>query len=263
MSVIVFESGDTIRRFENVAGDDVWRLVHVQHGRGWVRLEWQQGVLTGLASDRGRVDLSRRADGRITAARDDLGRAIAYSYGVTGRLIEVTDLGGSVWRYGYNGDTLTSLIDPRGKTVLEAGYVAGKVATMRALHARTTFHYEATSTRAVDSFGRTTTFLHTPAGLTTGVADPLGHLMQLAFDAAFRPVAVTRDGVPVARMSYDAAGRLASLWRPGGDRTFSYSQGRLIAVSGAETAHYRYVEGRVLEASDTGGQRTYAYGAWN
>ena len=49
--IVVLESADgMLRRFKR--DGDVWRLVHVRHGRGWARIEWRRGTLTpaGCAS---------------------------------------------------------------------------------------------------------------------------------------------------------------------------------------------------------------------
>ena len=68
--IVVLESADgTLRRFKEDGG--VWRLVHVRHDRGWVRLDWRQGVLAEVTSDRGWVRLQRRADGRVSSIADD------------------------------------------------------------------------------------------------------------------------------------------------------------------------------------------------
>ena len=151
------------------------------------------------------------------------------------------------------------MVDPRGKTVLAATHEEGRTATVRALHAETTFHYGTGATRAVDGLGRTTTFHRAANGLTNGVADATGRLTQVAFDAGFRPVTITRDGAAVARMDYDDAGRLTSLWRPDGASTFGYGEDGLTSVAGGHTARYRYEAGRVARADDAGGERGYAY----
>lgn len=96
-------------------------------------------------------------------------------------------------------------------------------------------------------------------GITTGVTDATGRLTQVAFDAESRPVSISRDGTVAARMDYDDAGRLASLWRPDGASTFGYGDHGLTSVDGAGTARYRYEAGRVVHAEDAGGERGYAY----
>ena len=151
------------------------------------------------------------------------------------------------------------MVDPRGKTILAASHRDGRTATVRALHAQTVFHYGTDTTRAVDGLGRTTTFHRDAEGITTGVADATGRLTQLAFDAGFRPVSISRDGAVVARMDYDAAGRLTALRRPDGDSTFGHGDHGLESVDGTGTARYRYEAGRVAHAEDGDGERGYAY----
>ena len=185
---------------------------------------------------------------------------MAYDYDERGRLAVATDLAGGTWSYGYDEDGgLTTMVDPRGKTILAASHRDGRTATVRALHAQTAFHYGTDTTRAVDGLGRTTTFHRDAEGTTTGVADATGRLTQLAFDAGFRPVSISRDGTVVARMDYDAAGRLTALRRPDGDSTFGHGDHGLESVDGAGTARYRYEAGRVAHAEDGDGERAYAY----
>ena len=269
-SFVELRAGDIVRHFvkrhppsppgASARPDRPWRLTGVRHPRGWLRIEWQAGVIARMESDTGSVEFVRRDDGRIVVARDDLGRAVGYDYDEQGRLAATTDLAGGTWSYDYGGDgALTAMVDPRGKTVLEASHAGGRTATVRALHAETTFHYGTGTTRAVDGLGRTTTFHRAADGITTGVADATGRLTQVAFDAEFRPVSISRDGAVVARMDYDAAGRLTSLWRPDGASTFGYGDHGLASVDGTGTARYRYEAGRVAHAEDAGGERGYAY----
>ncbi len=191
-------------------------------------------------------------------ARD--GIAVGYDYDERGRLAAATDLAGGLWSYRYGVDgALTAVIDPRAKTVLAASHAGGRTATVRALHAETTFHYGKATTRAVDGLGRTTTFHRNVEGITTGVADAAGRLTQVAFDAGFRPVSISRDGAAVVRLNYDAAGRLTAMQRPDGDRTFAYGDHGLTSLDGAETARYRYEAGRLARAEDASGEQGYAY----
>ena len=269
-SIVELRAGDIVRHFvkrhaprppgASARPDRPWRLTRVHHPRGWLRFDWRGGVVARIESDAGSVEFVRRADGRIVAARDDLGRAVGYDYDERGRLAAATDLAGGTWSYGYDEDGgLTTMVDPRGKTILAASHRDGRTATVRALHAQTAFHYGTDTTRAVDGLGRTTTFHRDAEGITTGVADATGRLTQLAFDAGFRPVSISRDGAVVARMDYDAAGRLASLWRPDGDSTFGHGDHGLESVDGTGTARYRYEAGRVAHAEDGDGERGYAY----
>ena len=174
VSVVELQVGDTVRHFVKrhdpgrvrtpMGRDGPWRLTHVRHARGWMRLDWQSGAVTGRESDGGSVEFVRRADRGVP------GRSVAYGYDKDG--------------------ALTAVVDPRGKTILAASHADGKVATVRALHAETAFHYRTGATRAVDGLGRTTTLHRAPDGRTTGVADATGRLTQLEFDAEFRPVTI-------------------------------------------------------------------------
>ena len=270
VSFVELRAGDMVRHFvkrhppgppgASARPDRPWRLTRVRHPRGWLRIEWHAGLIARMESDTGSVEFVRRDDGRIVVARDDLGRAVGYNYDEQGRLAATTDLAGGTWSYDYGEDgALTAMVDPRRKTILEASHAGGRTATVRALHAETTFHYGTGTTRAVDGLGRTTTFHRAEDGITTGVTDATGRLTQVAFDDEFRPVSISRAGAVVAHMDYDAEGRLTSLWRPDGASTFGYGDHGLTSVDGIAMARYRYEAGRVAHAEDAGGERGYAY----
>lgn len=112
-SVVELRTGDIVRHFvkrhppgpsrasENP--DRPWRLTRVHHPRGWLRIEWQAGVVARIESDAGSVSFVRRTDGRIIVARDDLDRAVGYNYDEQGRLATATDLAGGRWSYSSAG----------------------------------------------------------------------------------------------------------------------------------------------------------------
>lgn len=261
--IIVLRSRDGIvRRFKKVGG--AHRLVAASHALGSVRLTYRHGLLATIRSQQGSVELTRRPDGRIVSATDDLGRTIAYAYDEAGRLVTATDLGGETWKYRYaGGDALQELAairDPRGIAMLEATYRDERVSSLRVLRNETRFTYDGRITKATDVLGRTTVFHQSPLGITEGIADPSGMFTQVAFDEGFRPTKITRDGVVTVRLDYDGEGRLATLVRTDGKPTaYAYNRRGLVAVTGAETARYRYSDGRLVHAEDGFGARSYGY----
>ena len=258
--IVVLESADgMLRRFKQ--DGDVWRLVHVRHGRGWVRLEWRRGTLTEVTSDAGWVRISRRDDGRISGITDDIGRTVGYSYDSDGRLTGVTDLAGESWSLGYaSDDLLSSITDPRNKVVLAAAWTDTRVNRIRVLRETTDFAYAGNSTTATDALGRDTVYRRGDSGITDSITDRTGATTEVAFDAEHRPVTVTRDNATVARIGYDRNGDLATLWQTSGETEFTTNnRGEVTVATGAWTARYRYSDRRVVHASDSGGHRDYRY----
>ena len=258
--VVVLESADgMLRRFKQ--DGEVWRLVHVRHGRGWVRLDWRRGALVEVTSDAGWVRISHRDDGRIASIVDDLGRTVAYSYDADGRLVGVSDLAGGQWHMGYAAaGRLSSITDPRSKVVLAAAWTDARVRRIRVLHETTDFSYTDTATTATNLLGWATVYRRDDSGITTSITDRTGATTEIAFDSQHRPATVTRDGATVARVGYDGEGHLQSLWQPAGETAFTTNnRGEVTVATGAWTARYRYDQRRVVHASDSGGVRDYRY----
>ena len=260
-ATVVLRSHGLTRRFKKI--DGVHRLTEASHATGWLRLKYRNGRIESAATANAEVRFERRADGRIVAARDSLGRSASYAYDAAGRLETVTDLAGAIWRHRYSAGGLEALEDPRGNNVLHVDYDrAGRVSWIEAQGTKSSFRYRRNKTRAVDGLNRTTEFHHAKSGATEGVESAAGIFSQLAFDAAGRPAEVRRDGARVATMEYDAEGRLASLHGPDGVTRFAHGAHGLLQAAGAQTARYRYdAAGRPTSASDAAGQRGYAYDA--
>ena len=260
-NAIVLRSPGLTRRFDAI--DGVYRLVQAAHASGSVRLGYRNGLIENATSNTATVRFERRADGRIVAVRDNLGRTAAYAYDDAGRLVDAQDLAGAIWRYRYAAGGLAAVADPRGRTTLHATYDAqGRVSWIEAQGGKSAFAYRQTTTRAVDGLSRTTVFHRSKPGITEGVASPTGAFSQLAFDAAGRPVEVLRDGVKVASLGYDAEGRLASMRHANGATRFAHGAHGLSRAAGAETASYGYdADGRLLSAADADGRRSYGYDA--
>ena len=258
--IVVLESADGMLRGFKQDGE-VWRLVHVWHGRGWVRLDWRRGALVEVTSDAGWVRISRRDDGRIASIVDDLGRTVAYSYDPDGRLTGVADRAGGQWRMGYAGaGRLSSITDPRSKVVLAAAWTEARVRRIRVLHETTDFSYTDTATTATNLLGWATVYRRDDSGITTSITDRTGATTEVAFDSQHRPVTVTRDGATITRVGYDEDGHLISLWQPVGETAFTTNnRGEVTVATGVWTARYRYGERRVVHASDSGGVRDYRY----
>ena len=128
------------------------------------------------------------------------------------------------------------------------------------LHETTDFAYADSVTTATNLLGWATVYRHAESGITTSITDRTGATTEVVFNADHRPTTVKRDGVPVARISYDGGGRFLSLWQPAGETAITTNtRGEVTAASGAWTAKYRYAGRRIVHASDDGGVREYRY----
>ena len=230
--IIELHTDDLVRRFEKLG--DTYHLVKVTNQLDHsLHLSYTDGKLVRVSTDAAFLDIGRDVYGRIVAVTDDIGRAVRYRYDAAGLLTAVDDLAGETWRYRYAGGTLIAIDDSRPVTILEATYDNGLIQWIRVLRQETTFHYDATTTRAVDAFGRTTTFHRSQAGLTEAIADAMGSFTAVTFDDSFRPQSVTRDGLTVAPLFYDTQGRLIRLSRPNGDATFAYNRHGITTIDSA------------------------------
>ena len=234
----------------------------MSHAAGTIRFAYENGLLATVSSGSASVRLYRRADGRIVAAEDDLGRKVRYYYDGPGRLVEVKDLAGESWYLEYANDLLVAVTDPRQVTIFEAAYDGTQRAVrVRVLANAMDFYYKDRETHATDVLGRTTTFNWGADGITEAIVDPTGELAEVRFDAMRRPTELLRNGTPVAYMTYDARGRLATLKHLGSNARFSYGEHGLVGID-ADDGRSQYGfdgGGRLTSASDEAGARNYRY----
>src|SRR5205823_13866441 len=153
---------------------------------------------------------------RVTEARDGLGRAVAYGYDASGRLVSVTDPEGGVTRFSYDSfHRMVTIQDPRGIVYLTNEYDAdGRVIRqVRADQSAHAFAY------ALDANGKVT---------RTDVTDPRGIVRRVTFEGNGYMLSDTRAlGTPLERtISYerDASGLVIARTDGLGRRTaFTYS----------------------------------------
>jgi RHS repeat-associated protein len=101
------------------AFDDHSRLTSIADATGHhVDLAYdEEGRLTGIATTAGRTEYQYDA-GRLSLAKNPLGRVTRYSYDQAGRLVTVTDPTGAVTKYKYDASgNLTAVVDPLGGRV--------------------------------------------------------------------------------------------------------------------------------------------------
>jgi RHS repeat-associated protein len=151
----------------------------------------------------------------ITAATDNGGRTVHYSYDTSGRLTSVTDPNGGTTTYAYNAaGQMTSITDPRNITYITNTYDSqGRIATQTMADGGT-YRFDYTT----DSSGRIT---------RTQVTDPRGAVRKVEFNSNGYPISDTSDygGPTEQRTTYEwlvGSNLLSSTTDPMG-RTTSYS----------------------------------------
>ncbi|MCY4142655.1 MAG: DUF6531 domain-containing protein [Gammaproteobacteria bacterium] len=171
IQAILLNCGDVQKRFDRKGG--IFRLVQVSTQGGALHIGYNGHLMESISSDHSKISFSRDNRGRIIKIEDDLGRTVSYGYDKNGVLTDVHDRAGERWSYKYSDDKdkqLTSIIDPRDATILEAMYLDSKVIDIRALHSRASFEYNPESTRMTNGLGQKTVF-HISDGITDGITD--------------------------------------------------------------------------------------------
>ena len=260
---ITLRTGGLVREFERNGRD--FRIVSARNDQGGsVQITYAGDRISRIESGNAFVELQRDGQGRITAAVDDLGRSVLYSY-EQGNLVGVQDLGGESWLMTYT-NALTTVVDPRGSTVFEAAYDgAGRASSVRVMRTEVTATYAGTTTELLDGLGRTTRFERDQSGLTTAVTDAQGYRTSLMLDDDLRPTEVRADGQFAARLHYDAQGRVQQV--QASDAIYDYrhdQQGRLVSRStdGAVTTFtYNGLSGRVSDIVSPDRVVQYGYDA--
>ncbi|MGW4116132.1 HNH/ENDO VII family nuclease [Actinosynnema sp. NPDC004786] len=208
--------------------------------------------------------ISYDAAGRQTAHKDPSGRTSTVAYDLAGRPVTASDLdsAGAVLRsraFGHDAaGNRTSATDSLGKTTTWVYDALNQVRSItRPGGITTSYGYDVAGnvTRATDGNGNSTTFTVNAWNLPESTVEPATAQTPNAVDRTFT-------------QSYDAAGRVSVLTKPGGvSVTSTYDPlGNLVkqAGAGASVATPDRVfgfdpVGRMTSASAPGGANTYAY----
>ena len=212
------------------------------------RLRWgpHGDVIAATDANGGTVELARDVNGWLTEVRDAAGATWSNTWDELGRLHSTADPLGNRWGVRWDPpDRLAAVVDPLGHArSFELGIDGGG--------------QELTVTSAA---GRTYQLRWDHGGRFAIGTTPEGpSWCELRHDDAGRPVEWLVDGQPVARLTYTAAGRLASLSRPDGClwRWRYDPAGRpteLVGPEGVEEVVYDAV-GRPLRLRLVGGELT-------
>ena len=260
---------------EDAAGhrrfDREGRLRSVTAGGNEVALEGPPDRPAALrTADATLLELTFSEAGRLTEARDGIGRAARLEYDPAGRLIRVVDFTGLASGFGWDDrGRLSRMSWPEGAESVVEYDGEGRVASLRgAGGAVTTFRYggdgESDSTTLTDPAGRTAGWRFRKDGREVRVTDAQGATTTKTFDPHGRLVRIEDPAGRAVAFAYDSRHRVTARAAPDGTReTFVYAGpgGTLSEVQSpaGRTLLTRDPNGRVTGVQDEGGSLT-AYG---
>lgn len=227
------------------------------------------GLLTRVTDAVGRkIDLTYTG-GRLTQMTDPAGRVFRYQYDSLGNLTRYTNARGGATSYAYDADhRMTTVTDPTGQQFVTNAYDPwGRVTRQtNSLGGVTTFLYGDVRTTVVDPAGFRATYLYDAKRRLVAVQDDRGHSTQVQYDAHDNTLAIVDKKGNVSRLTYDERGNLTTYTTPLGDTTtFAYDDAsHLIQVTNPLGQSTRFIyEGRTLArvVNSLGETTTYAYDA--
>ncbi|MCY3885179.1 MAG: DUF6531 domain-containing protein [Gammaproteobacteria bacterium] len=259
---IVLRSADLVRQFELIG--DRYRLVEISNDSGSIFFEYSEGLIDSVVAGNSKVFISRGPSKQIESITDTHGRSVQYTYDDNGSLSEVIDRSGNMWYFRYAQQVpglLSSVVDPRGETILEASYSDEEKATwIRVMDQEASFDYRVSSTLVLDKLNRKTIYEQESNGITSGIVNPMGDVTRVTFDDEWHPVELARNRTKVASISYDNRGRIQRVTTEYGSTGYGNGKHGIVTAYGKSPARYEYDStGRLLKADDKFGNREYEY----
>ncbi len=206
----------------------------------------------------------------ITAVKDSTGREVRYGYSVAGDLATVTDALGGVTEYSYDSDhRLKSIKDPRGNTILQNTFDGqGRIVEQRdGLEHLWKLAYGSGETTVTEPEGGKITYAFDSENRVVSQKDQLGRTTTTSYDGAGNVDEVVKPGGAKWTLGYDTAGNLTSVVDPeGGERSYEYDgQNRLTSFTDERggTWGYEWSAGNdLIKATDPeGGETAFTYNA--
>lgn len=249
------------------------------------------GKLDFVREDNGnRVTLGYDGAGRLTSLMHAAGQTITLHYNAQGRIDQLIDPAGRMVSYGYDatGEHLTSYTDRYGTHTYT--YVTGQGAQREHALESVNFSDDTHVEFSYDSRGRlirenrdnnsvpvtyaylpgggfsstnatngTTTYLHDDRGTIERIIDPLGRVIDYAYDSARQLVGIELPQGVEYRYTYDARGNVIGVVNAlGHQTTFTYDgHGNLTSFTDARgnTTRYTYdAEDNLLSEIDAAGR---------
>ena len=197
------------------------RILSLETGGARIDFEWSWGLT-----------------GHLMSVRDHTGRRVSFRY--SNRLLSsVIDAAGAEWRYKYQANRLTRVVDPEGRTVLKARYDALSGRVLQTSDAVSVYDYKydnngpapSRRTLVTDPLGVQQVYEHTADGLLIRVSDADGEIMRVEYSQTNRPVRLVDSAGNETQIAYDAQNRIIrQRISDGTEKTFSYdARGRLVS----------------------------------
>ncbi len=172
------------------------------------------------------LTFSYNVSNHITSVKDSTGREVKYGYSVAGDLATVTDALGGVTEYTYDSaHRLKTIKDPRGNVILKNTYDGqGRVVEqLDGLENLWKLDYKAAETVVTEPEGGKKTYGFDGQHRVVSEKDQLGHITTTSYDEAGNIDEIVKPGGAKWQFGYDAKGNLTSVVDPEeGERSYEY-----------------------------------------
>lgn len=191
------------------------------------------------------LTFSYNTSNHITAVKDSTGREVKYTYSTAGDLATITDALGGVTEYTYDSaHRLKTIKDPRGNVILKNTYDGqGRVIEQHdGLENLWKLEYKEGETTVTEPEGGKSTYGFDAQGRVISEKDQLGHTTATSYDAAGNIDEIVKPGGAKWTFGYDAAGNLTSVVDPEeGERSYEYDGlNRLTSFTDARNTSWSY-----------------------
>ncbi len=200
------------------------------------------------------LTFSYNASSHITSVKDSTGREVKYGYSGAGDLATVTDALGGVTEYTYDAaHRIKTIKDPRGNVVLKNTYDGqGRVVEQKdGLENLWNLEYKPSETIVTEPEGGKSTYGFDGEDRVVSEKDQLGRTTSTSYDVAGNVDEIVRPGGAKWQFGYDAKGNLTSVIDPEeGERSYEYdAKNRLVSFTDerGETWAYEWDEANDLK----------------
>jgi len=213
---------------------------------------------------------SYNASNHITSVKDSTSREVKYTYSAAGDLATVTDALGGVTEYAYDSaHRLKTIKDPRGNVILKNTYDGqGRVVEQGdGLENLWKLGYKEGETVVTEPEGGKITYGFDSQNRVVFEKDQLGHVTTTSYDAAGNVDEILKPGGSKWQFGHDANGNLTSVIDPEeGERSYQYdAKNRLESFTDEreETWTYEWDEANDLKkvTDPAEGETTATYNA--
>ncbi len=172
------------------------------------------------------LTFSYDASNHITKVTDSTGREVKYTYSGAGDLATVTDALGGITEYTYDSEhRLKTIKDPRGNVILKNTYDGqGRIVEQRdGLENLWLLEYKTDETIVTEPEGGKLTYEFDGQDRVVSETDQLGKTTTTSYDGAGNVDEIVKPGGAKWQFGYDAKGNLTSVIdAEEGDRSYEY-----------------------------------------